>query len=171
MDWNTAVKLPWGILLLFGGGLAIASGFVSTGLSEWVGTQLMGLDGVSVLLMIFLVAFIVLVLTEITSNTATASMMFPIMAALAVALGMHPYALMVAAAVSASSAFMLPVATPPNAAVFGSGYLKITDMMRAGFALNIFAIFLITVSIYYWLPLVWGLDLQSIPEVFQTMKE
>ena len=93
MDWQTAVKLPWGILLLFGGGLAIASGFVSTGLSEWIGSRLMGLEGVSVLVMIFLVSALVLALTEITSNTATASMMYPIMASLAVALGIHPYAL------------------------------------------------------------------------------
>ncbi|SOC42563.1 SLC13 family permease [Ureibacillus acetophenoni] len=167
MDWNTAVKLPWGILLLFGGGLAIASGFVSTGLTEWVGSQLMGLEGMNVLVMIFLVCALVLALTEVTSNTATASMMFPIMATLAVALGIHPYALMIAAAVSASSAFMLPVATPPNAAVFGSGYLKITDMMRAGFALNVFAIILITASIYFLLPLLWGIDLHSVPEVFK----
>lgn len=102
------------------GGLAIASGFVSTGLSEWIGAQLMGLEGVSVIVLIFLVAALVLALTEITSNTATASMMYPIMASLAVALGVHPYALMIAAGVAASCAFMLPVATPPNAAVFGS---------------------------------------------------
>ena len=167
MDWQTAVKLPWGILLLFGGGLAIASGFVSTGLSEWVGSQLMGLEGVSVLVMILLVSALVLALTEVTSNTATASMMYPIMASLAVALGIHPYALMIAAAVSASCAFMLPVATPPNAAVFGSGYLRITDMMRAGFALNIFGIILITLSIYFLLPLFWGIDLHTVPEVFK----
>lgn len=167
MDWNTAVKLPWGILLLFGGGLAIASGFVGTGLSEWIGSQLMGLDGVSVFVMILLVAALVLALTEITSNTATASMMYPIMASLALALGIHPYALMVAAAVAASCAFMLPVATPPNAAVFGSGYLKITDMMRAGLALNIFGVILITLSVYYLIPLAWGIDLHSVPEMFK----
>ncbi|KGR77387.1 SLC13 family permease [Ureibacillus manganicus] len=167
MDWNTAVKLPWGILLLFGGGLAIAAGFVSTGLSVWVGSQLMGLEGVSVLVMIFLVAALVLALTEVTSNTATASMMYPIMASLAVALGIHPYALMIAAGVAASCAFMLPVATPPNAAVFGSGYLKITDMMRAGFALNVFGIILITISIYFLLPLFWGIDLHTVPEIFK----
>lgn len=167
MDWNTAVKLPWGILLLFGGGLAIASGFVSTGLSEWIGSRLMGLQGVSIIVMILLVSALVLVLTEITSNTATASMMYPIMASLAVALGIHPYALMIAAGVSASCAFMLPVATPPNAVVFGSGYLRITDMMKAGFALNIFGIILVTLSIYYLLPLFWGIDLSTVPEVFK----
>lgn len=171
MDWQTAVKLPWGILLLFGGGLAIASGFVGTGLSEWIGTQLMGLEGVSVIVLIFLVAALVLGLTEITSNTATASMMFPIMASLAVALGVHPYALMIAAGVAASCAFMLPVATPPNAAVFGSGYIKITDMMKAGFALNVFGVVFITLSIYFLLPIMWDIDLNSVPEMFKVMNK
>ncbi|MER2112723.1 MAG: DASS family sodium-coupled anion symporter [Solibacillus isronensis] len=171
MDWQTAVKLPWGILLLFGGGLAIASGFVSTGLSEWIGAQLMGLEGVSVIVLIFLVAALVLALTEITSNTATASMMYPIMASLAVALGVHPYALMIAAGVAASCAFMLPVATPPNAAVFGSGYIKITDMMKAGFALNVFGVVLITLSIYFLLPIMWDIDLNSVPEMFKVMNK
>src|SRR5699024_7800443 len=149
LDWETAVKLPWGILLLFGGGLAIASGFVESGLSDWIGEQLSSLQGVSLIIVIAVVATLVIFLTEITSNTATASMMFPSMASLAVALGFHPYALMVAAAVAASCAFMLPVATPPNAVVFGSGYLRIPDMAKAGFALNIIGIFLVTLTIYY----------------------
>lgn len=167
LDWDTAVKLPWGILLLFGGGLAIAAGFVDSGLSEWIGSQLIGLKGVNMLLVIFVVAALVIFLTEITSNTATASMMYPIMASLAVALGFHPYALMIAAAVAASCAFMLPVATPPNAVVFGSGYLRIPDMAKAGFALNIVGIFLVTIAIYFLLPFVWGIDLSVIPEVFK----
>lgn len=166
LDWATAVKLPWGILLLFGGGLAIAAGFTSSGLSEWIGSQLTALQGVSVLLVVLAVATLVLFLTEITSNTATASMMFPIMASLSVALGIHPYALMVTAAVAASCAFMLPVATPPNAVVFGSGYLRIPDMAKAGFVLNIIGIFLVGLSVYYYLPLVWDVDLLSIPEKF-----
>lgn len=171
MDWQTAVKLPWGILLLFGGGLAIASGFVSTGLSEWIGAQLVGLEGVSTIVLIFLVAALVLALTEITSNTATASMMYPVMASLAVALGVHPYALMIAAGVAASCAFMLPVATPPNAAVFGFGYIKITDMMKAGFALNVFGVIFITLSIYFLLPIMWDIDLNSVPEMFKVMNK
>ncbi|MFD1029962.1 SLC13 family permease [Metaplanococcus flavidus] len=166
LDWATAVKLPWGILLLFGGGLAIAAGFTNSGLSDWIGSQLTGLQGVSVLLVVLAVAALVLFLTEITSNTATASMMFPIMASLAVALGVHPYALLVTAAVAASCAFMLPVATPPNAVVFGSGYLRIADMAKAGLALNIFGIFFVALAVYYFLPLVWGIDLMSIPEQF-----
>ncbi|MFP3323993.1 DASS family sodium-coupled anion symporter [Planococcus sp. SIMBA_160] len=166
LDWSTAVKLPWGILLLFGGGLAIAAGFTQSGLSEWVGGQLIGLQGIHVLIIVLVVAAFVLFLTEITSNTATASMMFPIMASLAVALGIHPYALMVTAAVTASCAFMLPVATPPNAVVFGSGYLKIIDMARAGFILNVFGIVFVGLAVYYFLPLVWGIDLLSTPARF-----
>ncbi|MCG3086538.1 SLC13 family permease [Sporosarcina cyprini] len=167
LDWNTAVKLPWGILLLFGGGLAIAAGFVSSELSVWIGSQLSGLQGVNILVVIIIVTTLVIFLTEITSNTATASMMYPIMASLAVALGFHPYALMIAAGVAASCAFMLPVATPPNAVVFGSGYLRIPDMAKAGFALNIIGVILVTVAIYVLLPLVWGIDLTSIPDSFK----
>ncbi|WP_432363176.1 SLC13 family permease [Sporosarcina sp. UB5] len=167
LDWNTAVKLPWGILLLFGGGLAIAAGFVSSELSVWIGSQLSGLSGVHVLVVILIVATLVIFLTEITSNTATASMMYPIMASLAVALGFHPYALMIAAGVAASCAFMLPVATPPNAVVFGSGYLRIPDMAKAGFVLNIIGIFLVTAAIYFLLPMLWGIDLTTIPETFK----
>lgn len=166
LDWATAVKLPWGILLLFGGGLAIAAGFTNSGLSEWIGSQLTALQGVPVLVVVLVVATLVLFLTEITSNTATASMMFPIMASLAVALGIHPYALLVTAGVAASCAFMLPVATPPNAVVFGSGYLRIPDMAKAGFWLNIIGIFLVGLSVFYFLPLVWGIDLMTIPEEF-----
>ncbi|MGM0896748.1 MAG: SLC13 family permease [Bacillota bacterium] len=166
LDWATAVKLPWGILLLFGGGLAIAAGFTQSGLSEWVGGQLIGLQGINVLIIVLVVAAFVLFLTEITSNTATASMMFPIMASLAVALGIHPYALMVTAAVTASCAFMLPVATPPNAVVFGSGYLRIIDMARTGFILNVFGIIFVGLSVYYFLPLVWDIDLLTTPARF-----
>lgn len=166
LDWHTAVKLPWGILLLFGGGLAIAAGFVESGLSEWIGSQLNRLEGVSLLLLLIIVVALVIFLTEVTSNTATASMMFPIMASLAVALGFHPYALMVAAAVAASCAFMLPVATPPNAVVFGSGYLRIPDMAKAGFALNIIGILLVSLTIYFLLPVIWGIDLTVVPDKF-----
>ncbi|CEA01328.1 Sodium-dependent dicarboxylate transporter SdcS [Metalysinibacillus saudimassiliensis] len=167
MDWNTAVQLPWGVLLLFGGGLAIAAGFKSSGLSEWIGSQLGGLAGVHLFVLILAVATLIIFLTEITSNTATASMMFPIMASLSLALDVHPYSLMMAAAVAASCAFMLPVATPPNAVVFGSGYLKIPDMAKAGFALNLFGILLVTVCIYFLVPALWGIDLNVFPDAFK----
>lgn len=164
LDWDSAVKLPWGILLLFGGGLAIAAGFVNTGLSEWIGYQLSGLEGVRLILVIAIISGIVTFLTEITSNTATASMLFPIMASLALALDFHPYALMIAAALAASCAFMLPVATPPNAVVFGSGYLRIPDMAKTGLWLNLFSIIIITATIYFLMPLLWGIDITSFPD-------
>lgn len=164
LDWETAVKLPWGILLLFGGGLAIAEGFVQSGLSEWIGGQLTALEGVHILIVLLIVTALVIFLTEITSNTATASMMFPIMASLAIPLNIHPFSVMIAAAVAASCAFMLPVATPPNAVVFGSGYLRIPDMAKAGFALNILGVFIVGAAIYILLPLVWGIDLVGVPD-------
>ncbi|HEX6594277.1 MAG TPA: DASS family sodium-coupled anion symporter [Bacillota bacterium] len=166
LDWNTAVKLPWGILLLFGGGLAIAEGFSTSGLSEWFGGQLTALQGINIVVVLLVVSALVLFLTEITSNTATATMMYPIMISLAVALEIHPYAVMVAAAVSASCAFMLPVATPPNAVVFGSGYLRIPDMAKAGLLLNIVGTFIITLAVYYLLPIVWGIDITELPVEF-----
>lgn len=166
IDWNSAVKLPWGILLLFGGGLAIAAGFTTSGLSEWIGTQLTALQGVHVLIIVLAVVTLVIFLTEITSNTATATMMYPIMAALAIAVDMHPFVLMIAAGLAASCAFMLPVATPPNAVVFGSGYLRIPDMAKAGFVLNLVGIVLVTFTVYVLVPLFLGIDLGSYPESF-----
>lgn len=166
LDWNTAVKLPWGILLLFGGGLAIAAGFTESGLSEWIGSQLTALQGVHIIFVLLIVSTLVIFLTEITSNTATANMMYPIMGALALALGIHPYAVMIAAGVAASCAFMLPVATPPNAVVFGSGYLRIPDMAKAGFLLNVVGIVIVTAAVYLLLPLVWGIDLTTVPAEF-----
>jgi sodium-dependent dicarboxylate transporter 2/3/5 len=167
MDWSAAVKLPWGVLLLFGGGLAIAAGFTSSGLSEWIGSLLNGLQSVHMVLIILAVAILVNALTEVTSNTATATMMYPIMASLAFAIDIHPLVLMVAAGLSASTAFMLPVATPPNAVVFGTGYIRITDMAKAGFLLNIAAIILITLTVYFLLPLALGIDITSFPDSFK----
>lgn len=167
LDWDTAKGLPWGILLLFGGGLAIAAGFVATGLSDWVGEQLVFLEGMPVLLVLFVVVGLTVFLTEFTSNTATATMLYPIMASLALALAVHPYALLVAAAVGASYAFMMPVGTPPNAVVFGSGYLRIPEMIKTGFWLNVIVVVTIPLIIYFLLPLLWGVDLGVFPESFK----
>ncbi|WP_257349740.1 SLC13 family permease [Pseudalkalibacillus decolorationis] len=167
LDWETAKGLPWGILLLFGAGLAIASGFQESGLDEWIGSQLTILEGINFFLILIIVVTLVIFLTEITSNTATATMMYPIMASLAAALSVHPYSLMIGAGVAASCAFMLPVATPPNAVVFGSGYLRIPDMARAGFWLNLISIVIVTLAIYFYLPAVWGIDLTSFPDKFK----
>jgi sodium-dependent dicarboxylate transporter 2/3/5 len=164
LDWDTAKGLPWGILLLFGGGLAIASGFKETGLALWMGEQLSILEGISLFLIIAIISVLIIFLTEITSNTATATMIFPVMASLALAIGVHPYGLMITAGIAASCAFMLPVATPPNAVVFGSGYIAIRDMMKAGLWLNLLCIIIITLYIYYLLPILWGIDIQSLPK-------
>jgi len=157
LDWETAKKLPWGIVLLFGGGLAIAAAFKATGLSEWLGTALTGLGSLPALLVLLAVVAIVVFLTELTSNTATATMLMPVMFALGTALAVDPLLLMVPAAIAASCAFMLPVATPPNAIVFGSNYVTIPQMARAGLWLNIGSIILVTAIGYFLLPLIWGL--------------
>lgn len=167
LNWLDSKNIDWGVLLLFGGGLAIAKGFKDTGLAQWIGEQLTVLQGIHLILIIAAIVTLVLFLTEITSNTATATMMYPIMASLALSLNVHPYALMIAAGISASCAFMLPVATPPNAIVFGSGMFKITDMMKAGFGINIFCIFVITLFAFYVLPFVWGIDITVYPDAFR----
>jgi len=144
LDWETAVRIPWGILILFGSGIAIAKAFVGSGLSESVGMSLAGLGALPVVLVVATVCLAVTFLTEITSNTASTTLLMPILAAGAMNSGMDHLLLMVPAAMSASFAFMLPVATGPNAVVFGSGLLSVKDMARAGVALNFFGVAVIT---------------------------
>ena len=164
LDWKTAAGIPWDIIILFGGGFALAQGFIESGLSLWIADQLSSLEGTSLLTMIAVVTLTVIFLTEITSNTATATLMIPVLGALSVAMGVHPYSLMVPAAIAASFAFMLPVATPPNAIVFSSRYITIPQMAKAGIWLNIIAVGLISLFVLFLLPLVWGIDLTVIPE-------
>jgi len=164
MDWKTARKLPWGILILFGGGLSIATAFQSSGLAAWLGGSLKGLDNVSFLILLFAVSAMVNFLTEITSNVATATILLPILASIAIAMQVHPYALMIAATLSASCAFMLPVATPPNAVVFSTGYIRIGQMVRAGFFLNIISVIVIVLALWFLLPLIWDIDPNVMPE-------
>ena len=158
MKWDEAVKLPWGILLLFGGGLAIASAFQSSGLAIWIGESLFKADFFSLIILLLLTIAMVNFLTEITSNLATTAMLLPIIAPISSALGFHPFILMIGATVAASCAFMLPVATPPNAVVFGSNYLKISDMVKVGFFMNVISIFLILIFVYFYLPNIWSFD-------------
>ena len=164
LDWESAVKLPWGIVLLFGGGLALAAGFTESGLAPWIGKQLNLLDGIALILILGFVVCSVNFLTEITSNVATASMMLPILAALAVTLDVHPFGLMIGACFAASCAFMLPVATPPNAVGFGSGVLEMKDMGRNGIWMNLISIVVLTILVYYLLPLIWGFEMSTFPE-------
>lgn len=148
MNWETAVKLPWGILLLFGGGLSLAAAIRANGVGEYIGHQLAFLSGIPTLLLVMAVIALVIFLTELTSNTATTATFIPILAALSPVFDLHPYMLIVPAAIAASCAFMLPVATPPNAIIFGSGHVTIQQMIRAGFWLNLLGVVLITVLVY-----------------------
>ena len=158
LKWDEAVKLPWGILLLFGGGMALAAGFKDSGLALWIGTQMTLLDGVSLFLLVFILIASVNFLTEITSNLATTAMLLPILYPMAMTIDAPPFILMVSATVAASCAFMLPVATPPNAVVFGSGYLRIPDMVRVGIWMNILSIILLTLFVFFLLPYLWDFD-------------
>jgi len=156
LDWKTAEKLPWGVLLLFGGGLSLAAAVSSSGLAVWIGTELAAIGVFDLVFIIFILVTIVVFLTELTSNTATAATLIPIMGALAVTTGIDPMILFVPLAISASCAFMLPVATGPNAVVFSSGEVTIPQMANAGFRLNLFAIFAVTGSSYLLVPLIFG---------------
>lgn len=167
MTWEDALNLPWGILLLFGGGLAIASGFESSGLAVWIGNQMTAFAGLTTLVLILLLIGAVNFLTEITSNTATTAMLLPVLAPMALTVDMHPFVLMVGAAVAASCAFMLPVATPPNAVVFGSGYLRIPDMVSKGFVMNLLSIIILTLFVYFVLPMLWDLTVEGFPEALK----
>lgn len=149
LDWEWAKRIPWGVLILFGGGLALAAAFAETGLVQWIGEKLTLLEGVPPLFVILAIAVLLTFLTEVTSNTATTSIMLPILGgAAAAALGVHPLLLMIPAAISASCAFMLPVATPPNAIVFGAGHLTVPQMARAGILINLVGVILVTLVTY-----------------------
>ncbi len=142
-------KIPWGIVLLFGGGFALANGFVSTGLSHFIGGQLAGLDSISPFLLILIIAITVSLLTELTSNTATTQMVLPILASFSVAMNLNPMLLMITVTLSASMAFMLPVATPPNTIIFASGRIKIYEMAKTGILLNLLGIVVVSVIVYF----------------------
>lgn len=136
LDWETAGSIPWGVLLLFAGGIAIARAFDASGLSQILGQSLIGLSALPVLLMMFALALSVSFLTEITSNTATTALLMPILAAAAAGAGVQPELFMIPAAISASCAFMLPVATGPNAIVYATSTIRMGSMMREGIVLN-----------------------------------
>ncbi|MEP5611355.1 MAG: SLC13 family permease [Cyclobacteriaceae bacterium] len=152
LTWAEAEKLPWGVIILFGGGLSIAAAFQSSELAIWIGAQLTSVKALPLFLIILIVTLSVNFLTEITSNVATASIMLPVLAALADAIGVHPFLLMIPATMAASCAFMLPIATGPNAIVFGSGELEMRDMVRAGVWLNLISSLLISFLVYSVLP-------------------
>jgi len=148
LDWQSASSIHWGVLLLFAGGIAIAKAFAVTGISDAIGQSLSGVTRLSIIAIIAIVALAVTFLTEITSNTATTALLMPILAAASLGAGFEPATLMLPAALSASCAFMLPVATAPNAIVFGTGKITVEQMVREGFALNLIGAAVITAVVY-----------------------
>ena len=156
LSWDDAIKLPWGILLLFGGGMALAKGFDSSGLAIWIGSQMNFFNAIPLLFLLLILIAIVNFLTEITSNLATTAMLLPVLVALSETIEVNAFFLLVGATVAASCAFMLPVATPPNAVVFGSKILKIDDMIKKGFWMNLISILILTAAVYWILPIIWG---------------
>lgn len=163
LDQKIFKKIPWDIILIFGGGFALAKGFQTSGLSVLIGTQFSSLSGIHPIVFTLLICALIIFLTEVTSNTATTNTFLPILASMSVAVGINPLLLMVPATIAASFAFMLPVATPPNAIIFSSERIKINEMIRAGFVLNIVLIFVIT-SVFYLLGLyVFNIDLNIMP--------
>ncbi|WP_410467903.1 SLC13 family permease [Staphylococcus chromogenes] len=164
IDWDIAKDLPWGVLILFGGGLALAKGIQDSGLAKWLGEQLTLLNGVSPIVIVIVITVFILFLTEITSNTATATMILPILATLSVAIHVHPLLLMIPAAMAANCAYMLPVGTPPNAIVFGTGKIQIKEMALKGFVMNMISIVVIILVVYFLVPPILGIDItQSLP--------
>ena len=157
LKWEDTAKLPWGILLLFGGGMALAKGFDSSGLAVWIGNQLTSLEAFPFILLLLILIASVNFLTEITSNLATTAMILPVLVSLSSVINIHPYFLLIGATVAASCAFMLPVATPPNAVVFGSKLLTINDMIKKGFWMNLISIFVLTILVYFLVPILWNI--------------
>jgi sodium-dependent dicarboxylate transporter 2/3/5 len=156
MDWECASKLPWGVLVLFGGGLSLATAVEANGVSAFIGNATQGLAVLPPLALLVAVITMTVFLSEVTSNTAQVATMTPVLAAMAPALGLDPKMMVVVCALAASSAYMMPVGTPPNAIVFGTGLVRMPQMVRAGLALNIAGIAVIT-AIGWWLaPALFG---------------
>lgn len=164
LDQRIIPKLPWHIVLLFGGGFALAGGFTHSGLSMWIGEQVQFLGQFHPFFILFGVALMMSFLTELTSNTATTEMFLPILAGIAVSIKVNPLLLMLPATFSASLAFMLPVATPPNAIVFGTNKIKVMQMVKAGFILNILAVILLSLFVFYYGRIIFDIDINQIPD-------
>lgn len=156
LNWTQAAAIPWGILLLFGGGLSLAAAIEATGLAEWLGIALQGLAAFDLLVLFAAIVALVVFLTELASNTATTAALLPILGALAGATGVSPVLLEAPAAIAASCGFMLPVATGPNAIVFATGHLTIPQMVKAGFALDLVSIAVITALAFLLVPAIFG---------------
>jgi solute carrier family 13 (sodium-dependent dicarboxylate transporter), member 2/3/5 len=163
LTWKAAERLPWGVLILFGGGLTLAGAIHRTGLAEWLGGYFGILSGWPVILIILSVCMVIIMFTELASNSATAAAFLPIMGSVAIGIGENPLLVAVPVAVVASCAFMLPVATPPNAIVYGSGIMSIPEMAKAGLVLNVLFAILITLLTYYLFTIILGIEIGKIP--------
>jgi len=150
LEWATASKIPWNILLLFGGGFALATGIKESGLSLWFGERLSGVTSLSPYIIILIICLVITFLTELTSNTATTEMILPVLAGLSISTGIDPLMLMIPATISASMAFMMPVATPPNAIIFGTGRISVSTMARTGLLINLAGALIISLMMYFW---------------------
>ena len=164
MNWTEAKKVPWGVLILFGGGLTLAGAIQRTGLAEWVGGYFTIISAWPVLLILVIIAFIIIMFTEMASNSATAAAFLPVIGSVAIVIGQNPLLFAIPVTMVASCAFMLPVATPPNAIVYGSGLISIPQMTRAGFMLNIFFTLIISILGYYLFTALLGIDIGVVPE-------
>lgn len=163
LDGGAFQRLPWRVLLLFGGGLSLASAIQSTGLAAWIGGRMEALGGWPALAVVVLVVGVIVLLTELTSNTATAAAFLPVLGSMALGLGQNPLLLLAPATLAASCAFMLPVATPPNAIIYGSGEVTIPQMVRAGLWLNALFTLLVTLAAFTLLPLAFGVEVGVVP--------
>jgi sodium-dependent dicarboxylate transporter 2/3/5 len=163
LNWKAAREIPWGILILFGGGIALGKGVSESGLAAKIAEGMGALSGAPFILLVIAAALLVTFLTEVTSNTAVATIFLPVLAATAIGLGVHPFSLMIPAAISASCAFMLPVATPPNAIVFSSGAIPMTRMMRTGIVMNLVGVVLVTLVMYLLAVPIFGITFGGLP--------
>lgn len=164
MNWAAAKAVPWEVLLLFGGGLCLAGQIQSSGLAAWIGEQAVRLDEFPILLTLVILSFGILLLTELTSNTATSATFLPVVAVVAVSLGQNPLLFLVPTALAANCAYMMPVGTPPNAIVFGSGEVTLPQMARAGILLNILLVPVILAVLWFLGPMVFGIEIDLVPD-------
>lgn len=163
MNWETAKGIPWDVLILFGGGLSLAANIQRHGLSEYLGDLCAGLQGVPIVLLLALICFGILMLTELTSNTATAATFLPVVAAIAISLGENPLLFLIPTALAANCSYMMPVGTPPNAIVFGSGLVRLPQMARAGLLLNLSLVPIVVAVVWFLTPYVFGIEPGSVP--------
>ncbi len=164
MDWETAVKLPWSIILLFGGGFALAKGSVDSGMTQWIAGGLVQYADTPPIVFIGVNTFLMAFLTEFTSNISTTQILLPVIAGMSESLMINPKFLMIPVTIASSLAFMLPIATPPNAIIFGSKQLRIKDMILPGFILNILGIIVVTMAMYFWGTHIFDIDLSVFPD-------